>query len=564
MFTFVFSAVALINTITSITYTTAAQENAFSSWEISEAVLNTATHAPNANYNASFNPDCIWVFGGTSGNDFQCYNISDDTISVIDTISSSSYSVPPSSVMINGSVYYITLTGNIYKYNIETGIEELFTSVSINYGQLFKHPNEKELYVIETETSTLFYICSISNDTWTQGPSMEVTRFRPACVINEYYNDPYLYAVGGDSIILQLNELILILIIEMKLDLIIGNGKYYGLSLDVAILKGADVDYTAVDHAAAFTWNNFVFILGGTDGSVIDDIIYIDIEENEIGYAGIIPYNMRSQAVIMVNDQVFSFGGYDTSNFDVIYYSNKFTGTLKPTRVVSNQPSSIPTQYPSLQPSNNPTINIVPTDIPSNFPSIIPSTIPSTMPSNDPTKHPSNQPSIASIPTGVPSFDPTKQPTNEPSVMSTMRTSIMSTESIAISTSTSTSTGQETTDDNGQQSNKDENENDNASLNVDKSTFIASVCLIGVLLVCVIAVVMYFGTKFVQKQNEMIMAGLHSNSNSNAYGQGQDNNDKDELLSKEKDVTEGNNDGVRIDQINGAIGTTKIKSLEME
>ena len=63
---------------------------------------------------------------------------------------------------------------------------------------------------------------------------------------------------------------------------------------------------------------------------------------------------------------------------------------------------------------------------------------------------------------------------------------------------------------NGQQSNKDEN--NDGSLNVDESTFIVGVCIIAVLLVCVIAVVMYFGTKFVQKQNEMMMAGLHSNN----------------------------------------------------
>ena len=107
------------------------------SWKIPSTVLPQANQALNAEYNATINPDCIWVFGGSNNqNSVFCYNITNDDLYLQSTLQAAGQRPYAdsfkSSVMIGENLFYITNTGYLLRYNVNTMEERLMGGVAID------------------------------------------------------------------------------------------------------------------------------------------------------------------------------------------------------------------------------------------------------------------------------------------------------------------------------------------------------------------------------------------------------------------------------------------------
>ena len=140
---------------------------------------------------------------------------------------------------------------------------------------------------------------------------------------------------------------------------------------------------------------------------------------------------------------MISLGGYSsvsngpikTIMFGIINYTQTLIDISDPTNFPTFQPSAQPSVPPTVNPTTSPTLapsampTIAPTKTPSNEPTVIPtanpSVAPTNAPSNTPTNAPSNAPTYApttlpsTTPTGQPSISPSSQPTNAPSTIPT-------------------------------------------------------------------------------------------------------------------------------------------------
>lgn len=172
------------------------------SWIHSSATLTVATSYPNAVYNESFDFDSIYILGGEScPTCVSRYFISNDTLMIYDTLT---YSVPqtltrPGSVLINNNIFYVTDYGELRKYTIETKADESVFTIAEGGRRpcLTKHPKNTFLYMQacgnsgDCSYSSNFYVYSMENNSYTQGPSLNYARRTVTCVINDYDDGTY-------------------------------------------------------------------------------------------------------------------------------------------------------------------------------------------------------------------------------------------------------------------------------------------------------------------------------------------------------------------------------------
>ena len=107
------------------------------SWTVSDAVLPTATRNVYTVYNESFNSDCIWVFGGVHNPTYVgCYNITNDSLSEYDILTSGGYTHGrPGSTIIDN---IITNNGELHSYDIADKNEA--TLMTFNLGSSSHEP----------------------------------------------------------------------------------------------------------------------------------------------------------------------------------------------------------------------------------------------------------------------------------------------------------------------------------------------------------------------------------------------------------------------------------------
>ena len=178
-----------------IPFTWGDDQNLFS-WTIPSTVLPNVNHAIYAQYDASFNQDCIFLVGGA--NDYSsvyCYNITNDDIWQYGTLplsySSSSDTHSPAyfaSAMIGSNFYYLTKNdGYIIKYDLNTTTkDEFIVDTRGTYGCLLKNRNNTHLYTVSGYNTNYLDIYDIDDDSLTSGPDLNVARYCPVCVVNEY------------------------------------------------------------------------------------------------------------------------------------------------------------------------------------------------------------------------------------------------------------------------------------------------------------------------------------------------------------------------------------------
>ena len=397
-------------------------------WFLADATLSTASQAKYVVYDESFNPDCIYVFGGYSCQTcFQCYNINYDTITTLGTLSLGGYSLGQiGAVSINGKIYYLRQNGQVASYDISTALSStVFSITSTDDGCLTKHPNNGQLYVVRGSSSTTFYIYDISSNSLTAGPSLQKTRHAPSCIVNEYENDPHLYVIGGDQS--QIERINLNVLDKWEILIITLDDDYFATG------STFDCD-TYCMLMSIVSFNQYIYLIGGQDGGYEDDIYYLDVENWKLYFAGVFPLSSYRIASIWcpLTKRIYTFGGRAPtgSYYSTIYYSNE--AYFIPSVAPSGPPILDPADKPSKQPTSNPTIQpvidptIEPTIDPSIHPSNNPTIEPTINPTIDPSTHPTTIPTID--PTSAPSvrYDPTSMPRNTVDVPSMNPTTVPS------------------------------------------------------------------------------------------------------------------------------------------
>eukprot|EP01083_Nonionella_stella_P300830 1028958_1 len=156
-----------------------------------------------------------------------------------------------------------------------------------------------------------------------------------------------------------------------------------------------------------------IYVVGGYDpqsGQDAMQIQIIDTVQQTVRYGPSLAYGTLYAPVVIVNDVLYCFGGYNIDKWQYLH----LTPTMNPTQ----NPTIHPTVNPSVSvnPSINPTMN--PTENPSNTPSVNPTFNPTINPSVNPSQNPTENPSIN------PTFNPTVNPLENPSINPSMNPSL--------------------------------------------------------------------------------------------------------------------------------------------
>ena len=185
-------------------------------------------------YDESSNPDCIFLLGGQScPRCVYCYNITNDELSYTNTLRLSqnkNFMSDSSSVTIGSIIYYVTEESQLRKFDLSNAAFPDEYVLDIPYDDtdweskgrdicLTKNPyNNKMLYAVDGYNQRFYSInlelrniSDYSNkydiflnmqrqwyyeDTLYNGMS---------CIINTYYDTPYLYSIGGTNVFNYLN-----------------------------------------------------------------------------------------------------------------------------------------------------------------------------------------------------------------------------------------------------------------------------------------------------------------------------------------------------------------------
>ena len=163
----------------------------------------------------SYYSDCLWVFGGNTGDDIYCYNITTDTVQLWDDLDPTNIygtveaSVPASVLLsdgVNDYIYYMTTTGFLMRYHInDKNLTELtsdLNAISWVYPCIVQNPaDSNQLLMVEGNylATNNFAIWSISTGSLQYGQNLPTAVQRPVCVIvnNNYFSsDPYWFVTG--------------------------------------------------------------------------------------------------------------------------------------------------------------------------------------------------------------------------------------------------------------------------------------------------------------------------------------------------------------------------------
>lgn len=114
---------------------------------------------------------------------------------------------------------------------------------------------------------------------------------------------------------------------------------------------------------SSVSYVNYIYLIGGYDGSAEADIIYLDVENWELKYVGEYLAAYYGMASVVAHDRIYTFGGATTNLIAFTNTAPSVEPTVSPTSPPSNLPSDSPSSYPTSSPSDS-------TQSPSNSPTI--------------------------------------------------------------------------------------------------------------------------------------------------------------------------------------------------
>lgn len=347
----------------------------FQAWSESGASLSVAVEFPYAAYNERFNPDCVYLFGGSQCNTcIHCYNISDDSLVTLVNLPVGGYSNcrPGSYLSDDGILYYSTVSsGDLHSYDINAQNETTLITLSPRSGCLVKHPNDDNLLLINPGTSTNFYIYNISNNSAINGADRIIARSWPSCAVNtvnDENNRAYLYVMGGDVINIE----------RINLDALNDNNNQWELlSLKFENIDGISTQIGSnFRHGNTISYLNYIYLFNSYRGSPYsgeNEIFVLDVINWDITYYGKYPLPTWNTGAVLAknedgNDQIIVLGGRNQTSvvYSSIYLSNEAVADT----VDTIHPSMNPTSRPTLQPTS------IPTNVPTNDPLQAPTNIP--------------------------------------------------------------------------------------------------------------------------------------------------------------------------------------------
>ena len=241
--------------------------------------------------------------------------------------------------------------------------------------------NERDdvFYFITTDHSNPngFYKYNVTASTTTQGPTLNGSRFVPACITH----GEYLYVVGSSYKFERIN------LIDYEND---------PNNTDWEIIDSFNYDNVTCDDGSNFyitnaylylvNWKNYIFLVGNGWSGYGDNIGILDVSIGKLycsqgSFSTLTSSTSHMCASIggkFGDQRLYTFGGF-SPDIDEIYYTNNLSDfSFAPTNMPSFNPTIIPTRLPSYDPTVEPTNN----------PTIVPTSPPSMLPTNNPTNVP--------------------------------------------------------------------------------------------------------------------------------------------------------------------------------
>ena len=329
---------------------------------------------------------CILLFGGYLGSsgsekhNVWCFHTENDTFTTYDTLtltdgfmnqeSNAAFKIYNEN---NDEIIYMWqgTQNHLIKYNVVNKSATIVTSNTeggasvLGCGCMVKHPIYDDiLYYGLFESTSDFYSYNITNDSWNTLPSTNENHFKPGCVAV----DSKYYVIGARGNTLNIEKINLL---NPELGWSYTNGSLSDVNSDTGI------NYNSGRIMNAFSLDEYIFIVGGYDGSFENDVVIYDTNLDILRYVGDFVYNFWASANAYYNNTFYIFGGYGSSAL------NKWGKSIS---IEYKWPTITPTAIPSVEPSVNP--SMLPSRLPTTLPSAFPSTLPTTFPSMFPTVAP--------------------------------------------------------------------------------------------------------------------------------------------------------------------------------
>ena len=272
------------------------------------------------------NSDCIYIATHSTG--AYCFHVSNNSLTPSlhnQGIFSSAYQSGALFTEAGYDVAYYMHGNNvqIFKYNSSSKIVAVLTS-SLFYTHILntqacmvRHPtNENYLFIVGqhfyNQDVNALYLYNILNQSLTFGNNLTGHHVVPMCVVAKIGSTNYLYVVGGRSNDIERIDLDSV-VIDMDIDSTGGvttewmqtNVSLAGLhcsTVDSFCIQGTNYSYANVWGAAIVNYNEYIIIIGGAvalDIS-INLISYINVDTDEVGYVGTLPFNISNAPAVYV------------------------------------------------------------------------------------------------------------------------------------------------------------------------------------------------------------------------------------------------------------------------
>eukprot|EP01084_Bolivina_argentea_P253855 426577_1 len=194
---------------------------------------------------------------------------------------------------------------------------------------------------------TSLQIFNMQSNTWLSNtPAMQTQRSKFSCIVHPTKNE--LYAIGGinGTNVPWLNSVEVLNVNHASLNNIefqtwryIDDNLLHPISASRAVMVGNDI----------------LVIGGGNSDGYVDDIQIINAITYQISSGGFMNYAIMEETVIVVDNTIYIFGGYNGNIHNTWQYSIFTNPTIEPTIMPSMQPTFLP--FATTNPTENPTEN---------------------------------------------------------------------------------------------------------------------------------------------------------------------------------------------------------------
>ena len=250
------------------------------SWSTSYAPWGDSQHYVTQD---AANGDYVWIIGRLSNLVFR-YQVSTDSFqqfSFSETTASGTQTTD--SVMVDNIIYLLENDGPISTYDTSDGT---FNDGVIDNEGPWKYgcvtAINNILLVVDGQWDGYFWYYNITNSTWSEGPNLHYSRYRPGCIVH----NNYLYIVSGRSIYIERMNLTQFLYPNDHDNETITNWEVLDTTMsdiDTNLMTTQDCNWSDFHSFGIAAIDSYIYILGGIcTNDAMTDVLTFDTQTQVI------------------------------------------------------------------------------------------------------------------------------------------------------------------------------------------------------------------------------------------------------------------------------------------